>query len=339
MEIRATLFGINECGYYKRGEDSPEFGNIDAILSNLSEWADGEQLSETKLSETDIENGVFPIYLLDIKRTLNGWAIACWNEVPATDGRIGAIKLDTRVGDDLDIAWSNFDDDAIPGFPSYYWINTRLNIVTAIAPKLWSNSIKSLEKYLKDFMRSFSEYVVLSDDNDIIGYSESTEVEENLLPKFKISLLKRINEIDYVVEHFQEITKISKKGLLKQLSVVDSGAQTGIVRWLSGDPRKEVVARDAQVKVVLEYTPTQEEVIQMIREEDQNEHASRWDDLGFYIPGKGGYIWVNRSKASDIFDIEAQLNNQGILSIDTIDNIIREHGHQFIALRDRRNDD
>lgn len=339
MEIRVTLFGINECGYYRRGEDSPEFGNIDSILLNLSEWADGEQLSETKLSETDIENGVFPIYLLNIKRTLNGWAIACWNEVPATDGKIGAIKLDTRVGDDLDIAWSNFDDDAIPGFPSYYWINTQLNIVAAIAPKLWSNSIKSLEKYLKDFMRSFSEYVILSDDNDIIGYSEGDEVVENLLPKLKISLLKRINELDYVVEHFQEITKISKKGLLKQLSVVDSGVQTGIVRWLSGDPRKEVVARDAQVKVVLEYSPTQEEVIEMIREEDQSERASRWDDLGFYIPGKGGYIWVNRSKASDIFDIEARLNNQGILSIDTIDNIIREHGHQFIALRDRRSDD
>lgn len=339
MEIRVTLFGINECGYYRRGENSPEFGNIDSILLNLSEWADGEQLSETKLSETDIENGVFPIYLLNIKRTLNGWAIACWNEVPATDGKIGAIKLDTRVGDDLDIAWSNFDDDAIPGFPSYYWINTQLNIVAAIAPKLWSNSIKSLEKYLKDFMRSFSEYVILSDDNDIIGYSEGDEVVENLLPKLKISLLKRINELDYVVEHFQEITKISKKGLLKQLSVVDSGVQTGIVRWLSGDPRKEVVARDAQVKVVLEYSPTQEEVIEMIREEDQSERASRWDDLGFYIPGKGGYIWVNRSKASDIFDIEARLNNQGILSIDTIDNIIREHGHQFIALRDRRSDD
>lgn len=339
MEIRATLFGINECGYYKRGEDTPEFGDIDAVLLNLSEWADGENLGETKLSETDIENGVFPIYLLDIKRTLDGWAIACWNGVPATDGKIGAIKLDTRVGDDLDIAWSNFDDDAIPGFPSYYWINTRLSIVTAISPKFWSNSIKSLEKYLKDFMRSFSEYVVLSDDGDVVGYSEDDEITGNFIPKFKISLLKRVNEIDYVVEHFQEITKISKKGLLKQLSVVDSGVQTGIVRWLSGDPRKEVVARDAQVTVVLEYSPTQEEVVQMIREEDQAERASRWDDLGFYIPGKGGYIWVNRSKASDVFDIEAQLNNQGILSIDTIDAIIREHGRQFIALRDRNNYD
>ena len=302
MEIRATLFGVSECGYYQRGAEDPIFGSINSILENLADWSEGEQLSGTKLSETDIENGVFPIYLLDIKPTLNGWAVACWNEVPSTDGKVGAIKLDTRVGDDPNISWSNFDEDSIPGFPSYYWIDTQLNIVTAIAPKLWSNSIKSLEKYIKDFMYSFSEYTV-RDGDDIIGWSETDDVEYRVLPRFKISLLKRINEIDYVIEHYQEITKIYKKGLLKQLDIVDSGVQTGIVRWFSGDPRREVVARDAQVKVVLEYTPTQEEVIAMIEEEDQNERASRWSDIGFYIPSQGNFIWVNRSKASDIFEV------------------------------------
>ena len=339
MEIKATLFSIKECGYYKRGAEEPEFGIINRIIEDLFDWSEGEQLSGTKLVETDIENGIFPIYLLDLKETLNGWAIACWNAVPTSDGKVGAIKLDTRVGDDPNISWTSFDEDSIPGFPSYYWINTRENIITAITPKAWSNSIKSLEKYIKDFMRLFSTYTVQDENNAIIGYSETDEVEENLIPKFKIALLKRADEVDFIIENYEQITKISKKGMLKQLDVVDAGVQTGIVRWFSNDSRREVVARDAHVKVILEYSPTLDEVVTMIHEEDHNVNGSRWDDIGFFIPSQGKFIWVNGSNASDKFEVEAHLNAQGILSIEAIDEIIRNHGHQFLALRNRTNND
>lgn len=338
MEIRTTLFNITECGYYERGAEEAQFGDIDTILNDLASWSDGCEISDTKLTDTDEEKGVFPIYLLDIKKTLDGWAIACWNAVPTSDGKVGAIKLDTKVGEEPDISWSTFDPESIPGFPSYYWINTKLNITCTITPKGWSNSIKSLERYIKDFMKSFSKFTLLDENNAVTGYSETDEEEMHLYPRFKMHLLKRSDEVKFIIDHASEITKVWKKGMLHQANIVDSGLMIGLLRWLKGKASKEVMHKDAHINVEVSYRPTKKEVEAMIEEEDANQDGARTDDIGFFFPAQNDYIWVNKSRASDTFDVLAKFNKQGILSIESIDSIIRENGRKFLALRERENE-
>jgi hypothetical protein len=62
---------IDDCGYYKRGENAPFFGTIDTILADLKTWVEqpGFQVQHTCTYPIDSHNDLLRTFCMSIKKT------------------------------------------------------------------------------------------------------------------------------------------------------------------------------------------------------------------------------------------------------------------------------
>lgn len=96
-EVKINFYSINKCGFYFRGNDNPDFGGIDDVLSQLQKWSKGIDLSLTKISDPSASADQLPVYLFGLHNTTDSWVMATWNEVPATESGVPSIRRDSKV--------------------------------------------------------------------------------------------------------------------------------------------------------------------------------------------------------------------------------------------------
>lgn len=93
---RISLYDVEKCGYYPRGENTPAFGGLNDTLEQLKEWSSNRNLSLTKIFEPrDSSN---PIYVLDLLKHKQDWLLSLWNEVPSSNGNVSSITKNSPVG-------------------------------------------------------------------------------------------------------------------------------------------------------------------------------------------------------------------------------------------------
>ena len=59
----------------------------------------------------------------------------------------------------------------------------------------------------------------------------------------------------------------------------------------------------------------------MIEADDADDDGSRWEDLGFEIPGEGT-VWLNRSRASDTFPLNIDIGAAGVVKTELLSKAI-----------------
>ena len=69
-EVKVKFYDIEECGFYKRGDDEARFGEIEEALRRLSDWVDGKELGETEVSPPE-DDTIDPTYCTEMQQRLN----------------------------------------------------------------------------------------------------------------------------------------------------------------------------------------------------------------------------------------------------------------------------
>lgn len=320
-KAKITFYKITECGFYGRGEEAPEFGNMQSLLSSLEEWSGGKQLVETKTYEPSGIDEQMPCYLLNIHRLNNNWLVTIWNETPSTDGQTASAVGTSSVGN-AEIVMNELPEGGIPGFATYFWFIPDLDVFASIRFQHLITGQKPMQLYMESYLAEFSPYVVLTDPDDdtdieIIGYKAADDGEaQHLYPRFRTCLFRKPGNRQYLFDNAQFIRKIICKSSLK-LSRPEDLADWQ--RFLTNVRLRRAEPNDESVKIKYEVgaSLSRAELNELVHDWDQ-QHERQWDDYGFKIRGEKIIHWLSHSIARDEFQVEVQRDNAEVVNAQSL---------------------
>ena len=337
QDARVTIYSVSKCGFYRRGEKLPKFGSLADTFQQLSDWSKGLPLSLTKLTDPTPDADSLPVYLLEMVPCGSGWILACWNEVPSIDGNITSVSKSSIVGSP-EVHINGVVENSIPGYATYFWIVPDKNVIASIKFRDFTTGLRAMSAYIGDFLALESAYAIDAIDQDgqpyIAGYTDKQDnVPTAAQPKFKLETFKKKGRRTFLVDNHDKIKKVVRVGRVTLENVLERTTFQSLVRFLRGDPTQhqdvEVGVRSARVE--LQYTPTENELKQMIEADDADDDGSRWEDLGFEIPGEGT-VWLNRSRASDTFPLNIDIGAAGVVKTELLSKAIVAQKEELLKL-------
>jgi hypothetical protein len=318
-EAKITFYGIEKCGLYEYGADEPRLGDVSKFLNQLKAWVkkNGKPLDETctyAIEESEDVDRTF-CYDLVANGVTGDFLLTTWNETPSYEGKVAAVQAKSKVGS-AKVEFTKLPKDSIPGYATYFWFIPSKNVYATVRFQHRLNGKKNLDKYFKEFISKFSNYVVLSDDGEadfnVVGYSEKDDEEPlNLLSQFKTTIVRKPGQIDYILEQKNQIRKITRHN---RLSPKIAECQEFWQKALLNLGLKKQRDLDSEVNFSYEFsfTPSEPELKEMIAEWEQG-HDSKWDDIGFTLKGDQVPRWLSNSLARDQFELDVKRIDEEIV--------------------------
>ncbi len=339
-----SIHKIDECGYFERGENTPEFGNIIEILEDLDEWVHepGMTPKQTQTFNVDEESTYLPVYVFDILKSNvgNDYLLITWNENETAEGSFASLEADEEIGQ-AQVRSTEIPEDVIPGYPSYFWFLPSLGYYASIRFGGRVNGNPGMKRYMKAFMERYSRFVDSVDeqdertlDSEILGYSGYDEDEpRNLYAKFETSRHKKDGEIAYIKNNRSKIRKIVRKIGIEQTAPVKRSLLQSFFKNLGIGEFDTRRLYDANVKYELNYKPTEAELNKMIKEW-RSAHGETWDDIGFSFEGESATTrWFASAQVNKELNLNLRWNDDHtVVQIDSLLNSLRQNRQEIEQL-------
>ncbi len=162
-DVRIRLHAINECGYYYRGRNYPEFGSAGLVFGDLQSWIEGKNLNRTSTYQTDEANGIYSTYCYSIRKNrYKDYLVTTWNGIADSSEIVASVAGNEPV-EKAKVNLTEIPDGNIAGFATYFWILPELNrLATVQFPySKRRNGLPEFRKYISNYMRAFSSYCVI----------------------------------------------------------------------------------------------------------------------------------------------------------------------------------
>ncbi|MGF1840937.1 hypothetical protein [Vibrio atlanticus] len=321
---KITFYKLEKCGLYKYGEEEPVFGKSADYLQQLKDWAthNSKPLEETCTYALEESEDVDNTYCYDIVKDKKSgdYLLTTWNETPSYEGKVAAVKRKSSVGK-ATVEFTKLPKDSIPGYATYFWFIPQKNVVATIRFQHRMNGKANLDKYMREFITKFSDYVVLGKsktaDFHICGYSaDGLTNPQNLHGYFKANLVRKPGEIDYLTQNIGSIRKITRHN---KLVPKNSSNQDFWQKALTNIGIKKTKKLTTEVKFSYEFSfkPKMSELKEIITDWQTN-HDAKWDDVGFTLVGEQVPRWLSNSIAKDEFELDIVRVNDEIVDADSI---------------------
>lgn len=321
---KVTFYRIKDCGFYKRGQDTPEFGSTFELLVDLQRWSNGKRLVQTKVFEPLDGQDVHPVYLLDIKNSDDTWLVATWNQTPSNEAGVASIQGESSVGD-AEVKMTEIEPGGIPGFATYFWFLPKQGLFASVRfQHLWTGQ-KSLQIYLESFLGQFSRFVVFGQPDadteiNIIGFRKDTKSPiESLLPKYRTVMAQKPGRRDLILQKAESIRKVIRKTTLKLTRTPDRDFWQRMLQ-MTGISPPGPETRPEKIRVQYEIaTPVSSEEVKVIIADWDAHHDREWDDYGFEFKGESGKpLWLSHSLAREEFELDVKRDNPEVINSDSL---------------------
>lgn len=337
-EAKITFYNFDKCGLFEYGAEEPKFGSLSNYLDQLTAWVkrDSKSLEETCTYAIEESEDVSRTFCYDIvKNDITGdFLLTTWNETPSYKGKVAAVNSKDKVGE-AKVEFTKLPKDSIPGYATYFWIIPSKNVFASIRFHHVLNGKKNFDKYFKEFISKFSDYVVLGEtesvDFPIIGYAEYDDDEPiNLHAYLKTSILRKSGQTDYIIDNVDKIRKVTRHNCLSPKYIT---SQEFWQKALVGLGLKKQKTLDSDVNFSYEFSfkPTAEELKEMINEWEAN-HDSKWDDIGFTLTGEQSPRWLSNSLARDTVELDIKRSNDEIVDANSILEQVTKKRNSILAL-------
>lgn len=323
-----TFYKIQKAGYYTYGATTPSFGNCLSLLKDLSSWADGKTLKQTKTYEGNDE--VLPAYLLDVKNDGDNFVLLLWNEVPTTDQSVPSVAENSQFGTDPAVILNDIKKGSIPGFATYFWFIPSLDLVASIKLTHPLTGQKAMQCYLHSFLKQSSSHVMAESveqpdgSYDVVIKGYKVNPEDDVLPKkkhypqFSVGLVKNPGKHDIIRQNANNVSKVEKVVELNIAKADDFSLwQKMLINMKISHPQNA----DVSTKVRYELSPnvSLNDIDGMIADWNANNDTSSCD-YGFSFKGDSKMYWLSRSLARTKFPLNLErqdaefVNSKSLLS-------------------------
>lgn len=338
MNERAGIcwYRLGKCGYY-RTQRAPqaEFGDLLQVLSDLRQWGQNKQLSETQTFSPMAAEGEaeqLPVYLLDIRGGRDNWLLTLWNQTPSTQGKVASVPTNAVVGN-ANVVMTKLAPNTIPGYATYFYFVPSLSAVAAIRFQHMVFGHAGMKHYMSGFLRLGTRYVRWSDvpnaDGvlEILGYAAAApDQPEDLIPYFKSEVMKQGGERQLLVQRARDIRKVIRK------TELNNGRRQDLALWQKLIRRVGMAeSTGAPPAVRLEYElPARFEPWEMQALQDRWDVESAdmedWDDVGFKLRGEATPYWLSKSVARGTYEFDIERDNEEVVNPESL-------LHQLVANR------
>ncbi|PLW83239.1 hypothetical protein CWI75_07475 [Kineobactrum sediminis] len=336
--VKVQFYHIAKCGYYKYGESAPEYGEIGDILNQLYGWVsgNGKSLGETCTYELEDGEDTYRTFCFDIKRTqkTGDFVLVTWNETPTNDGRVVTVNGEQPVGD-AEVSFTDLPEGSIPGYATYFWFIPEKNVFAAIRFHHTLLVGKSnLERYLREYCAKFTSYAVVEENDggaEILGYSTNGDDIQHLRPNFKSFLYKKPGQIEALRNTIESVTKIIRKNRLSPQVASHRNVWQRMLEGLGVSQEDRELTADVKIKYEIPFNPTTEQFDAMVDEWDEN-HESKWDDIGFKLSGDSETRWLSHSVAKSEYELDVERDNDEIVDAQSLLNALNERRNIILGL-------
>lgn len=324
-EASINFYRIAKCGYFKHGGTEPEFCSLPDVLHELTAWVKdgGKTLGETCTYKIeDGEEGLHTYCFDVVKANPTGeYIVTTWNESPSSQGNFASVNATSKVGE-ADVSLTEIPPQHIPGYATYFWFIPDRDLLATIRFHHAVNGHQNLCRYMKEFLAKWTSHVVENEDDDevdhsIAGYRKDEESDLlNLNPMFKSFLLRKPGKIEFLTENREHIRTIYRKNVLNPQSQVDASLLNKMLVKL-GIQDPPALQHDIKVKYEFNHTPEEAELDSIIAEWE-NEHESKWDDVGFKLKGDDEIHWLSHSLAKRTIELDVVRENAEIINAESL---------------------
>jgi hypothetical protein len=326
-KAKITFYDINRCGYYKRGEDYPEFGDTKSLLINLKDWAKQndmtlEQTCTYEIGDHKPEYRTFCFDLI-VNPSNNSFLLTTWNELPSSSNKFAAVMGHDPVGR-VKVNLTDVPKNSIPGYATYFWFIPCKDLIAAIQFQHNYNGRENMEAYMRGFLAKFSMNVVTSPkdhDTIVLGYKKDDDLspDSSLSPQFKSMLHRRKGPVEYIRSNLKNIRKIIRKEIIS-FDLEDKRVfwQKALQRMGVSQPQVPDKASE-KIKIEMNYSPLEDELEEMINFWQTNENiGDKWDDLGFKMEGETEIRWLSHCLAKSEFNLDLIRDNDEIINAESL---------------------
>ncbi|MAV29581.1 MAG: hypothetical protein CL866_01215 [Cycloclasticus sp.] len=336
--VKLQFYRISKMGYYRFGQDQPEFGSTSEIFEELSGWVrrDNKALSETCTYELEDGEDEYRAFCFDlVKNRLTGdFVIVTWNETSTNEGRVVTVDGTQSVGN-ADVNFTDLPEGSIPGYATYFWVVPEHDVFASIR---FHHSLligkKSFDRYIKEFVAKFTSFVVTEETEDgveILGYSDNNDEVYHLNADFKSYLYRKPGQIEYIKQNIDSVTKIIRKNELNPQVELHRTMWQKFLESIRVRPEENRLTDDIKIKYEIPFTPSEDEVDEIIAEWEEN-HESKWDDIGFKFESDPQIKWLSHSVAKDEFEIDVTRDNDEIVEAHSLLDALTESRNVYLRL-------
>lgn len=327
-ELKINWYSVKSCGYYEAGEGQPEFCGFRQLLTQVRSWAFKSELrlEESCTFEPDEVGLNLRAFFFDLAETNNGEILlVTWNETETLDGSMASVSGSDPVGS-AQVDKQDVPPGHIPGYPTYFWILPDRGKFCTIRFGSRLNGHQGLKHLLRSFLISFSEHVVRDNDDDtkVVGYRQNEQEESlPLMPLYDSGPIRVLGPIEQIRANRATIVKVCRKS---ELSIDEPDDRNRLERvfsylgFVDATPAKD----ELRIYTEIEHAPSHQELESLIGE-FENEHGSRWADIGFKFRGDPETHWLGTSLVKDSFQEELIRNEDGIVTAENLMNAVQRH--------------
>lgn len=287
MRAKITYYDIERFGFYKRGQQLPGFGGIRQSLPSLVKWAsDSREFEQTTTYQADPDKDVYRTFFCNWSTSPDGRdaILVLWNEHPNNNGKIYGYDKRNRPGETRMVSRDFSNSKAIPGLPSYFWFATDLNILASIRLHYSCQGKGNLDRYINGFLEMFSPYKVANPNNETIGYSKTGTYEkdcEKFHPRFVAHATKNKDIRELLMAERSNITRMVKKETFNDEVKDRRQFHERFFSGLTGTTPKS--RGNTTITQILSYTPSEEELEEMLCKHENHDFPREVADIGFYL--------------------------------------------------------
>ncbi|WP_339867054.1 hypothetical protein [uncultured Algoriphagus sp.] len=312
LKFNIESYNIEDCGFYKRGESSAKLYNLKSLIEDLSSTYQNIELQNTCTFNAASYKNQNQVFLYEIINKDRFSFITTWNKVDSDSNQVIGIKGSGKVGSSIETIKSNFGDDFIPGYATYFLIDKLNEKVFSIRPQFTlANGIRGFQTYAQNFICYFSRHVesivVTSKKLKIVGYKESRESEPlSLISKFSLKLIYNQPEIETILKNYSHINKIIKNEKINLHSKFDGPRFIEFINFISGNNNNNK-SFENNLHLELSVRPSEEDIASLV-----DRYKNYGENFGFKFDDNTKTIWLDNTKISEGIDLDVDFTTGNI---------------------------
>ncbi|EHK8977857.1 hypothetical protein KCU42_004036 [Vibrio vulnificus] len=308
-EIELTCYRLDKLGIYSNEHDP--YLTPQNLMKELKAWAFDSRKPLVETKTFDPNSQTLEAYCLDFFESKGDYILGLWNRVHASKKGVGSVKKNTTP-ELAKVNHTKIDSDSIPGFPTYFFISPKNNLIASIKLDLKQSGILAFRSYIRGYLKHFSSHLVDRKDGDtrICGLCKTSSIglevdnrfpDKGAHPLVQFSLDIEEVEKHYFIQNAHNITKVIKD--LEVEEVVQDENQTYIeqmVRAFRGLP----MTKRRSTRVTMPVSLTQEHVEKLFESYEANNGSHEYN-VGFKIRGENKICWM--SGAAKVITLEGDV--------------------------------
>ncbi len=325
--VNLRFHHVKHCGLYKKNGRNAVFGSLTQILNNVNHWSShgGRQIQNTCTYQVcaDSELEFLETYLVSIKHdaSTGDYVLATWNRTHESGDSVYGLDPSAAVDSVSKNALhkGNLPAQMIPGYASYFWVIPSKHTIATITTNSPRTGMKPFSHWLESFIKTESRYARFENSN-FLGYADNDGAPNpDLHVRFERSLHRNLPKRDLIIKYRPHIT-----GVIRRINLIRTKANhTSVLNQLGalmGLGVQTSVTVDVPLTYKLRYTPSEDDLNEIIRSYEADEGKSAWEDVGFEFPesnafGANDIEWLSKSYAKG----KASLNLQWIVPNQLLD--------------------